>query len=81
MDWRRCRAEEATENRAVHDAARPSSDPALIARAIDAAGSRAAAPGVPLADTIKIDVAARWSRRPNGARLPRRADAAGLISN
>jgi len=35
----------------IHDAARPFADPALIARAIDAArGHGAAAPGVPLAD-------------------------------
>ena len=38
----------------IHDAARPFADAALIARAIDAARNfGAAAPGVPLADTIK----------------------------
>ncbi len=38
----------------IHDAARPFVDAALIARAVDAARSHgAAAPGLPLADTIK----------------------------
>ena len=55
----------------IHDAARPFADPALIARAIDAArGHGAAAPGVPLADTIKeIDVAGTVVATPERARL------------
>ncbi len=55
----------------IHDAARPFADPALIARAIDAARDHgAAAPGVPLADTIKeIDAAGTVVATPERARL------------
>ena len=55
----------------IHDAARPFADPALIARAIDAALDHgAAAPGVPLSDTIKrIDAASRVVDTPDRASL------------
>ncbi len=55
----------------IHDAARPFADPALIARAIDAALDHgAAAPGLPLADTIKeIDAAGKVVATPERARL------------
>jgi 2-C-methyl-D-erythritol 4-phosphate cytidylyltransferase / 2-C-methyl-D-erythritol 2,4-cyclodiphosphate synthase len=55
----------------IHDAARPFADPALIARAIDAARAHgAAAPGVPLADTIKeIDADGKVVATPERARL------------
>jgi 2-C-methyl-D-erythritol 4-phosphate cytidylyltransferase/2-C-methyl-D-erythritol 2,4-cyclodiphosphate synthase len=55
----------------IHDAARPFADAALIARAIDAAERHgAAAPGVPLADTIKqIDEAGVVVATPDRAKL------------
>ncbi len=55
----------------IHDAARPFAHPALIARAIDAALDHgAAAPGVPLSDTIKrIDAASRVVDTPDRASL------------
>jgi 2-C-methyl-D-erythritol 4-phosphate cytidylyltransferase/2-C-methyl-D-erythritol 2,4-cyclodiphosphate synthase len=55
----------------IHDAARPFADAALIARAIEAASIHgAAAPGVPLADTIKqIDDAGFVAATPDRARL------------
>ncbi|NUJ80590.1 bifunctional 2-C-methyl-D-erythritol 4-phosphate cytidylyltransferase/2-C-methyl-D-erythritol 2,4-cyclodiphosphate synthase [Methylocystis sp. FS] len=55
----------------IHDAARPFADAALIARAIEAAAIHgAAAPGVPLADTIKqIDDAGVVVATPDRARL------------
>ncbi|TLG72848.1 bifunctional 2-C-methyl-D-erythritol 4-phosphate cytidylyltransferase/2-C-methyl-D-erythritol 2,4-cyclodiphosphate synthase [Methylocystis sp. B8] len=55
----------------IHDAARPFTDAALIARAIEAASIHgAAAPGVPLADTIKeIDDAGFVAATPDRARL------------
>jgi len=55
----------------IHDAARPFADPALIARAIDAALDHgAAAPGLPLADTIKeINAAGKVVATPERARL------------
>ena len=55
----------------IHDAARPFADAALIARAIEAAAIHgAAAPGVPLADTIKqIDGAGVVVATPDRARL------------
>ena len=55
----------------IHDAARPFADAVLIARAIDAAQDHgAAAPGVPLADTIKqIDAAGTVVATPERARL------------
>jgi 2-C-methyl-D-erythritol 4-phosphate cytidylyltransferase / 2-C-methyl-D-erythritol 2,4-cyclodiphosphate synthase len=55
----------------IHDAARPFADAALIARAIDAALDHgAAAPGVPLADTIKeVDAAGKVTATPERARL------------
>lgn len=55
----------------IHDAARPFADAALIARAIDAADQHgAAAPGVPLADTIKqIDDAGVVVATPDRAKL------------
>jgi len=55
----------------IHDAARPFADAALVARAIEAAAVHgAAAPGVPLADTIKeIDDAGAVVATPERARL------------
>jgi len=55
----------------IHDAARPFADAALIARAIDAADLHgAAAPGVPLADTVKqIDDAGVVVATPDRAKL------------
>ncbi|MBM3551991.1 MAG: bifunctional 2-C-methyl-D-erythritol 4-phosphate cytidylyltransferase/2-C-methyl-D-erythritol 2,4-cyclodiphosphate synthase [Alphaproteobacteria bacterium] len=55
----------------IHDAARPFANAALIARAIEAAAIHgAAAPGVPLADTIKeIDGAGVVVATPERARL------------
>ncbi|PPC96529.1 MAG: 2-C-methyl-D-erythritol 2,4-cyclodiphosphate synthase, partial [Methylocystis sp.] len=55
----------------IHDAARPFADAALIARAIEAAEIHgAAAPGVPLADTIKqIDAAGGVVATPDRAKL------------
>ena len=47
----------------VHDAARPFASPALVSRAILAAGNGAAIPGVAMTDTIKeVDSAARVVR-------------------
>ncbi|MGD9543081.1 MAG: bifunctional 2-C-methyl-D-erythritol 4-phosphate cytidylyltransferase/2-C-methyl-D-erythritol 2,4-cyclodiphosphate synthase [Methylocystis sp.] len=55
----------------IHDAARPFADAALVGRAIQAAEIHgAAAPGVPLADTIKeIDAAGIVVATPDRARL------------
>jgi len=55
----------------IHDAARPFADPALIERAIEAARDfGAAAPGVPISDTIKeIDAAGRVVATPERSRL------------
>ncbi|WP_036281328.1 bifunctional 2-C-methyl-D-erythritol 4-phosphate cytidylyltransferase/2-C-methyl-D-erythritol 2,4-cyclodiphosphate synthase [Methylocystis sp. ATCC 49242] len=55
----------------IHDAARPFADPALIARAIEAARAHGAAvPGVPLADTVKeIDANGFVVATPDRARL------------
>jgi 2-C-methyl-D-erythritol 4-phosphate cytidylyltransferase / 2-C-methyl-D-erythritol 2,4-cyclodiphosphate synthase len=55
----------------IHDAARPFASPALVARAIAAARDYgAAAPGLPLADTVKeIDAAQRVLATPERARL------------
>lgn len=55
----------------IHDAARPFADPALIARAVAAAREHgAAAPGVPLADTVKeIDAKGVVVATPDRARL------------
>lgn len=55
----------------IHDAARPFADPALVARAVEAARAHgAAAPGVPLADTVKeIDAAGVVVATPDRARL------------
>jgi 2-C-methyl-D-erythritol 4-phosphate cytidylyltransferase / 2-C-methyl-D-erythritol 2,4-cyclodiphosphate synthase len=55
----------------IHDAARPFASPALVARAIGAARDHgAAAPGLPLADTVKeIDAAHRVLATPERARL------------
>ncbi|QGM98775.1 bifunctional 2-C-methyl-D-erythritol 4-phosphate cytidylyltransferase/2-C-methyl-D-erythritol 2,4-cyclodiphosphate synthase [Methylocystis parvus] len=55
----------------IHDAARPFADPALIARAIDAANAHgAAAPGVALNDTVKeIDAGGFVFATPDRARL------------
>ena len=55
----------------IHDAARPFADAALIERAIDAAREfGAAAPGVPIGDTIKeVDAAGRVVATPERARL------------
>ena len=55
----------------IHDAARPFADAALIERAIDAAREfGAAAPGVPIGDTIKeVDAAGRVVSTPERARL------------
>ncbi len=55
----------------IHDAARPFVDAALVARAIVAAQDfGAAAPGLPLADTVKeIDVEAKVVATPERARL------------
>lgn len=63
--------EDAPEIVLIHDAARPFADAALIARAIDAADLHgAAAPGVPLADTVKqIDDAGVVVATPDRAKL------------
>jgi len=63
--------EDAPEIVLIHDAARPFADAALIARAIDAADLHgAAAPGVPLADTVKqIDNAGVVVATPDRAKL------------
>jgi 2-C-methyl-D-erythritol 4-phosphate cytidylyltransferase/2-C-methyl-D-erythritol 2,4-cyclodiphosphate synthase len=55
----------------IHDAARPFTDPALIARAIAAAQAHgAAAPGVPVNDTVKeIDARGFVTGTPERARL------------
>lgn len=55
----------------IHDAARPFADPALIARAINAARAHGAAvPGVPVNDTVKeIDAAGFVVATPDRARL------------
>ncbi|PPD45382.1 MAG: bifunctional 2-C-methyl-D-erythritol 4-phosphate cytidylyltransferase/2-C-methyl-D-erythritol 2,4-cyclodiphosphate synthase [Methylocystis sp.] len=55
----------------IHDAARPFADPALVARAVEAASAHGAAvPGVPLNDTVKeIDVAGFVVATPDRARL------------
>lgn len=55
----------------IHDAARPFADPALIARAVEAARAHGAAvPGVPLNDTVKeIDAAGFVVATPDRARL------------
>jgi len=55
----------------IHDAARPFASPALIARAIEAAQEYgAAAPGLPLADTIKeIDAEGKVTATPERAKL------------
>jgi len=55
----------------IHDAARPFADPALIARAIEAARAHGAAvPGVPVNDTVKeIDAAGFVVATPDRARL------------
>jgi 2-C-methyl-D-erythritol 4-phosphate cytidylyltransferase/2-C-methyl-D-erythritol 2,4-cyclodiphosphate synthase len=64
-------AESAPDIVLIHDAARPFADAALVARAIEAAAIHgAAAPGVPLADTIKeIDDAGFVAATPDRARL------------
>jgi 2-C-methyl-D-erythritol 4-phosphate cytidylyltransferase/2-C-methyl-D-erythritol 2,4-cyclodiphosphate synthase len=55
----------------IHDAARPFADPALVARAIDAARAHGAAvPGAPLNDTVKeIDAEGFVVATPDRARL------------
>jgi len=55
----------------IHDAARPFADPALIARAIEAARThRAAVPGMPVNDTVKeVDAAGFVVATPDRARL------------
>ncbi len=55
----------------IHDAARPFVKPDLVARAIEAAGARgAAAPGQPLADTVKqVDAAGVVVATPDRATL------------
>ncbi len=55
----------------IHDAARPFVGAALVARAIDAALDHgAAAPGVPLSDTVKeIDASGKVTATPERARL------------
>ncbi|WP_442753697.1 bifunctional 2-C-methyl-D-erythritol 4-phosphate cytidylyltransferase/2-C-methyl-D-erythritol 2,4-cyclodiphosphate synthase [Methylocystis sp. JAN1] len=55
----------------IHDAARPFADPALIARAVDAARAHGAAvPGVPVNDTVKeMDAAGFVVATPDRARL------------
>lgn len=55
----------------IHDAARPFADPALVARAIEAAHAHGAAvPGVPLNDTVKeIDAQGFVVATPDRARL------------
>ncbi|WP_424362388.1 bifunctional 2-C-methyl-D-erythritol 4-phosphate cytidylyltransferase/2-C-methyl-D-erythritol 2,4-cyclodiphosphate synthase [Methylocystis parvus] len=55
----------------IHDAARPFSDPALMARAINAARAHGAAvPGVPVNDTVKeIDAAGFVVATPDRSRL------------
>ncbi len=55
----------------IHDAARPFPSPALVARAVEAAGSHgAAAPGVALSDTVKqVDDAGRVLATPPRASL------------
>lgn len=55
----------------IHDAARPFADAALVARAVEAAQAHgAAAPGVPLSDTVKeIDETGAVVATPDRARL------------
>ncbi len=54
----------------VHDAARPFASPALVSRAIKAAGGGAAIPGVAMTDTVKeVDSAARVVRTLDRASL------------
>lgn len=54
----------------VHDAARPFASPALVCRAIAAARSGAAVPGLPVSDTVKaVDSAGRVVATPDRATL------------
>ena len=64
----------------IHDAARPFVTPAVISRAIDAAGrTGAAVPAIAVTDTIKqVGEAGNVEATPDRARLAHRANAAGV---